>query len=138
MAISPCCLNKVRKFQIQTGGVKRNMPTLVNYVIACCQCQYAFEVQTAEFLRFCLGETSAILVLLGDEDHDSFKLQQVAKIVETLHLLGALLIALLFLTLQPPSLPLSVLLQAVAKRLRHCIENSLLLPKTHLPLHKKS
>ena len=28
--------------------------------------------------------------------------------------------------------------QAVAKRLRHCIENSLLLPKTHLPLHKKS
>ena len=32
---------------------------------------------------------------------------------------------------------LLALLQAVAKRLRHCIENSLLLPKTHLPLHKK-
>ena len=30
------------------------------------------------------------------------------------------------------------LLQAVAKRLRHCIENSLLLPKSHLPLHKES
>ena len=33
-------------------------------------------------------------------------LQQVAKIVETLHLLGALLISLLSLTLQPPSSPL--------------------------------
>ena len=33
---------------------------------------------------------------------------------------------------------LLALLQAVAKRLRHCIENSLPLPKTHLPLHKKS
>ena len=32
-------------------------------------------------------------------------LQQVAKIVETLHLLGALLISLLSLTLQPPSPP---------------------------------
>ena len=32
---------------------------------------------------------------------------------------------------------LHFMLQAVAKRLRHCIENSLLLPKTHLPLHKK-
>ena len=32
-------------------------------------------------------------------------IQQVAKIVETLHLLGALLISLLSLTLQPPSPP---------------------------------
>ena len=31
-----------------------------------------------------------------------------------------------------------ILLQVVAKGLRHCIENSVLLPKTHLPLHKKS
>ena len=35
-------------------------------------------------------------------------LQQVAKIVETLHLLGALLISLLSLTLQPPSPLISV------------------------------
>ena len=32
-------------------------------------------------------------------------LQQVAKVVETLHLLGALLISLLSFTLQPPSPP---------------------------------
>ena len=44
-------------------------------------------------------------------------LQQVAKIVETLHLLGALLISLLSLTLQPP-FPLI----SVARKTKKCWE----------------
>ena len=47
--------------------------------------------------------------------------QQVAKIVETLHLLGALLIALLSLTLQPPSPPPPPLI-SVASKTKKCWE----------------
>ena len=48
----------------------------------------------------------------------ALELQQVAKIVETLHLLGALLISLLSLTLQPPSPPLI----SVASKTKKCWE----------------
>ena len=44
--------------------------------------------------------------------------QQVAKIVETIHLFGALLISLLSLTLQPPSPPLI----SVASKTKKCWE----------------
>ena len=46
-------------------------------------------------------------------------LQQVAKIVETLHLLGAYLISLLSLTLQPPSPPPLI---SVASKKNKCWE----------------
>ena len=46
-----------------------------------------------------------LLSRIVGQDKPRLELQQVAKIVETFHLLGALLIYLLSLTLQPPSPP---------------------------------
>ena len=62
--------------------------------------------------RFPIGFKSRLAKLL-----QSIR-QQVARIVETLHLLGALLISLLSLTLQPPSPPLF----SVASDTKRCWE----------------
>ena len=64
--------------------------------------------------RFPIGFKSRLAKLL-----QSIR-QQVAKIVETLHLLGALLISLLSLTLQPPSPPPPLI--SVASDKKRCWE----------------
>ena len=64
------------------------------------------------FKRFPIGFKSRLAKLL-----QSIR-QQVAKIVETLHLLGALLISLLSLTLQPPSPPPPLI--SVASKTKKC------------------
>ena len=58
------------------------------------------ETRNNAYIKNLEEEIKSIIVFL--------MLQQVAKIVETLHLLGALLISLLSLTLQPPSPLISV------------------------------
>ena len=65
--------------------------------------------------RFPIGFKSGLAKLL-----QSIR-QQVAKIVETLHLLGALLISLLSLTLQPPPPPPPILI-SVASETKKCWE----------------
>ena len=66
--------------------------------------------------RFPIGFKSRLAKLL-----QSIR-QQVARIVETLHLLGALLISLLSLTLQPPSPPPPPPLISVASDTKRCWE----------------
>ena len=53
-----------------------------------------------EYLLFWMDDRQAMFYV-----EEPIELQQVAKIVETIHLLGALLIYLLSLKLQPPSPP---------------------------------
>ena len=72
-------------------------------------CFFSFRFCTLK--RFPIGFKSRLAKLL-----QSIR-QQVAKIVETLHLLGALLISLLSLTLQPPSPLISV-----ASKTKRCWE----------------
>ena len=82
--------------RVQTSEMFQSLITISND----CFFSSCFSMLTI----FPIGFTSGLAKLL-----QSIR-QQVAKVVETLHPLGALLIYLLSLALQPPSPPLSVLL----------------------------